>query len=637
MVTIGNNIKYNRRLKSYILGAIAAGYTSDEIRDSLIAQGWNEDVIDFHMEDEEQEVDNSKFLPLIGVAVVFLFAIIISFNFYSITGAITAGGLEWENKLDITANDTVSEVNVHVIFGESKPTDCQNGLYLVDEEINTVSFDLQNEVYENDVCTETDVTFSNSIFNSEGNGTEEVTYTLYYGLVVPEENNTEENETDENETIEPTQEITFIDPTPVSGAELNSSEFTVSITLNNSATQAVFELNGTNSTMTGSDMSWTITKQNLTNGEYTYKVHALTQDVWFSSSPRTVKLNLTIPNTLPEKPSLVSPLENATVTDTTPTLKWNNSVDANNDKLHYKVQIADDANFTANLKTFESSKSSDKSMFSGNPPYTSGSGEVDFTFASALTNNKLYFWRVAAKDAEGYGNFSDARNFTLNSTATSYSVDIVAKDVKVGELSTITVNVSNKGDTNITLVGDVKIYSSSNLVLSTQAVTATLVTVGTTKTITKSWSTYTPGTYTAKLNVTASNITKTDQDQLIVSALTQNTSMPSGFNEGTGTNTTSTTTKVYQPVQRYNTTNTAYPSNVSTNNNLAQPRTMTVQQPTNETASEKIDLSKLSFSQILIIGLLIGAGGALVCFKFFQQFSGNKKKQVRIPRPHSRR
>ena len=83
----------------------------------------------------------------------------------------------------------------------------------------------------------------------------------------------------------------------------------------------------------------------------------------------------------PAAPSLASPANGSSTTDTTPTLKWNAASSASS----YEWQIANNASFS--------------------PVYASATAtSTTYTFPSPIPND-LYYWRVRAKDAAG--NISD--------------------------------------------------------------------------------------------------------------------------------------------------------------------------------------------------------------------------------------
>ncbi|MCD6594768.1 hypothetical protein J7L68_03745, partial [bacterium] len=128
----------------------------------------------------------------------------------------------------------------------------------------------------------------------------------------------------------------------------------------------------------------------------------------------------------PDAPTLIQPFDNARIGDgassTTPTLSWNVPSDGEGDPLNFKVQWANDADFTLSVVTIESI--SDATGFSCSPPVPQGVGTCSYIVNSqsegALTNGNTYWWRVAAHDGSNYGAWSEKRSFTVN-TAQSKS------------------------------------------------------------------------------------------------------------------------------------------------------------------------------------------------------------------------
>ncbi len=83
----------------------------------------------------------------------------------------------------------------------------------------------------------------------------------------------------------------------------------------------------------------------------------------------------------PDVPTLVSPVTNKLLTDTTPTLKWSDA-DITVDK--YELQVATNSGFTKNLQTF-----------------TFDSDVLSYTFLTELnTDTDYYYWRVRALNVE---------------------------------------------------------------------------------------------------------------------------------------------------------------------------------------------------------------------------------------------
>lgn len=91
----------------------------------------------------------------------------------------------------------------------------------------------------------------------------------------------------------------------------------------------------------------------------------------------------------PAAPTLVSPPDDATGVAITPTLTWRKPATATG----YRLQVANDTAFTSLA-------------------YTDSTLTDTVATTSALAYNTKYFWRVSARNAGGYSNFSVIRRFT---------------------------------------------------------------------------------------------------------------------------------------------------------------------------------------------------------------------------------
>ena len=132
-------------------------------------------------------------------------------------------------------------------------------------------------------------------------------------------------------------------------------------------------------------------------------------------------------NSLPTVPILTSLINGSTTTDRTPTLAWNNSVDNNGDIISYNLIIDDNPAFN-NPEV--------------NVTSVVNASDVNTTYglSTVLDVDTNYFWKVAANDSYGYGAFSEAGNFTVQSYL---SFSLLTSSVSFG-------NVNNSGVLNTT-------------------------------------------------------------------------------------------------------------------------------------------------------------------------------------------
>jgi len=106
---------------------------------------------------------------------------------------------------------------------------------------------------------------------------------------------------------------------------------------------------------------------------------------------------LTILNTAPNQTVLISPAEEASITNRTPEFIWKSAGDNDGDSLTYDLLVDDDNEF-------------------GAPEIDqTGIGDTNYKPTSDLTIDTVYYWKVRAYDSSDYGDYSDVWNFTLNS------------------------------------------------------------------------------------------------------------------------------------------------------------------------------------------------------------------------------
>ncbi|MBD3263194.1 PQQ-binding-like beta-propeller repeat protein, partial [Candidatus Woesearchaeota archaeon] len=128
------------------------------------------------------------------IVIFILISIILSIGLLgpTFTGAFIISEQEWENVQEITVDSSAETVQVHIVFEEHKPVNCEDGIYVIGD-AQEIPFKTKNEIYENEVCTETDVIFDNIIYGLE----EEIENKT----ISEKPNETEENQTIENKTL----------------------------------------------------------------------------------------------------------------------------------------------------------------------------------------------------------------------------------------------------------------------------------------------------------------------------------------------------------------------------------------------------------------------------------------------------
>ena len=126
-------------------------------------------------------------LTLLSVAILFT----VSFTGYTVVHS--AGGHDWENKIEVFASPDIQTITQHIVFGQYKPISCVDSIYVEAEGNIPITFTTENEIYDRyGQCLEADVTFDNIIYLppeakfsiTGGYAAQSITYAIYYGKVI---------------------------------------------------------------------------------------------------------------------------------------------------------------------------------------------------------------------------------------------------------------------------------------------------------------------------------------------------------------------------------------------------------------------------------------------------------------------
>ena len=166
----------SRRLSNYIKQALARGHSPVEVRKRLLESGWHLETIDRYIQ-REKRIDKTVLIA----SVLIIFVGLIAFSYYSgnLTGAFTAGGAEWENKFEISSDNSQEFIRTHIVFGDFKSVICENGIYVESNNV-PVQFAVENPTFANGFCTETDIIIKNIIYSTNISA---ATYDVYYGSI----------------------------------------------------------------------------------------------------------------------------------------------------------------------------------------------------------------------------------------------------------------------------------------------------------------------------------------------------------------------------------------------------------------------------------------------------------------------
>ncbi|MCK5832900.1 T9SS type A sorting domain-containing protein [bacterium] len=122
----------------------------------------------------------------------------------------------------------------------------------------------------------------------------------------------------------------------------------------------------------------------------------------------------------PRNIDLVAPFDDAAIgrgaNSLRPTLLWSVPLDPNDDNVHFRIQWNTSPEFESPLETAES-RYHDSGFWGGPYPVASGTHDtLGFTFPENLIQGETYWWRVSPFDGTHYGNWTEARCFTVDTT-----------------------------------------------------------------------------------------------------------------------------------------------------------------------------------------------------------------------------
>ncbi|WP_167890950.1 NosD domain-containing protein [Thermococcus sp. 18S1] len=96
----------------------------------------------------------------------------------------------------------------------------------------------------------------------------------------------------------PSLTVSFVEPTPENGAMLNVRRVIINVSSSLDLDNATFEWNGVNESMSGSERSWWVIKENLADGTYTFRVYGSAEGMTNATEERTVEIDATAPGFL---------------------------------------------------------------------------------------------------------------------------------------------------------------------------------------------------------------------------------------------------------------------------------------------------------------------------------------------------
>ena len=123
-----------------------------------------------------------KYLDVLVLAIIISVSIILVAGMKpAITGHFASAGAEWESRSIVEATNSEHSVATHVVFGNYKPQNCADGIYVETADGQMISFRTENEIISEGACLEADVAFSNIGYPQQE---QQITYLVYYGKIV---------------------------------------------------------------------------------------------------------------------------------------------------------------------------------------------------------------------------------------------------------------------------------------------------------------------------------------------------------------------------------------------------------------------------------------------------------------------
>jgi hypothetical protein len=153
--------------------------------------------------------------------------------------------------------------------------------------------------------------------------------------------------------------------------------------------------------------SWTVPTALLENQNYYWKARAFDGQVYGNWSV-TATFMVNAANLGPGAPTILSPLDNGSVTTLNPVLTVGNAANPRNATLTYEFAVYKDQALVSDV---------------ANVPENS-SGATSITVTTSLTDNTVYQWKARAFDGDRYGPWTPLSTFTVHLPHASITVDV---------------------------------------------------------------------------------------------------------------------------------------------------------------------------------------------------------------------
>lgn len=176
----------------------------------------------------------------------------------------------------------------------------------------------------------------------------------------------------------------------------------------------------------------------MTSKHHSYKCEITVNDGYGDSVTKSSS-TLTVINTPPTKPSLVSPANDDVLTERKPTFQWSQAQDDDGDSLTYNLDVL-----------FKQCNTVNSEYCTGTNVHQTGLTSLSYTPLSEL-DIALYSWNVSAYDGENYSESSEVNNFSIEALI---NISLINDLVSFGSLE--------PGKTYNTTSGDAQPFSIRN-------------------------------------------------------------------------------------------------------------------------------------------------------------------------------
>ena len=165
----------------------------------------------------------------------------------------------------------------------------------------------------------------------------------------------------------------FSNPTTTGGA--------ITVNLSSSSLTGAFRNTADNATITTIDIAAGASSASFRYRDTTVGTPTITAA--FDGLTPATQIATVVVNTAPPTPTLLTPVNNAGQSDTTPTFTWSPVVDAEGDAVTYEIQVDNNSDFSSPVVL---------------SPTATALSTATYTPTTTLTAGTTYFWRVRSSD-----------------------------------------------------------------------------------------------------------------------------------------------------------------------------------------------------------------------------------------------